>query len=123
MAHQAFAEVEETQDPNLAVEVIEIYRKYIDRVNNDDDDSYIANIQVGRLYRFAGRPEVALNVFLQGIKLRPEWPTAYCEIAESYVMHGHNKLAIQWARLARKAAVRDISRSLRSWKRTSSTAP
>ena len=108
MAHQAFAEVEETQDPNLAVEVIEIYRKYIDRVNNDDDDSYIANIQVGRLYRFAGRPEVALNVFLQGIKLRPEWPTAYCEIAESYVMHGHNKLAIQWARLARKAAVRDI---------------
>lgn len=108
MAHEGFAEVEETRDKKLAKEVIAIYREFINLIDVDDDDSYIANIQVGRLFRIADEPSNALNTFLQGIKLRPGWPTAYCEIAETYVLHQHNELAIQWARLTRKAGVRGI---------------
>ncbi len=108
MGHEGFAEAEETRDKKLAKEVINIYREFINLIDTDDDDSYIANIQVGRLFRIADQPSDALNTFLQGIKLRPEWPTAYCEIAETYVIHKHNELAIQWARLARKAGVRGI---------------
>lgn len=121
MAHEIYSEVDDLvasarQDGDvrlhdsiriLAKEALDLYRRFID-TRAPDDDGYVANTQVGRLYRILDEHQKAINIFLQGIKLRPKWPSAYCEIAETYLLIGYHDLAIRWAEVCMRATALDL---------------
>lgn len=103
MAHETFeAAVQNGNDETTAAAALELYKKFIDKMD-PDDDAYLANLHVGRLYRMLGKHQSAINIFLQGIKMMPTWPACYVEIAETYFEINYFELAVQWAQTCYRA--------------------
>lgn len=90
---------------------IKLYRDYIE-MSPPDDDSYICNSSVAHCLRLLGRFNDAINVDLQGVKMRPTWPSAYVGVAETYHAMEDYEQAIEWCQTCRKACDTPDSLSL-----------
>lgn len=68
-------------------EAIKMYGAF-GRLNPTSDDAYIANHRIGDAYRMLGEYPKALDVAMQGIKIRPRWP-------ESWALATHSMLGMR----------------------------
>lgn len=104
MAHETYEAALELPDGRekakaLAV-ALKLYREYIDSTPADDD-SYICNRQSADILRTLGKFSEALDIDLQGVKVKPTWPGSYLGIADTYIAMGAYEDAITWARMTR----------------------
>lgn len=92
-ANELFAEAYflfEQKDPQCGLyfqEAIKAYRDF-GQTNPSSDDAYIANYRIGDALRMMGQWPRAIDVAMQGIKIRPRWP-------DSWVLASHNMLGMK----------------------------
>lgn len=79
---------------------LRLYRQYID-YTPADDDSYVCNRECAEILRKLGKFDEALDIDLQGVKIKPNWPASYNGIAETYFAMGAYEDAVKWARNTR----------------------
>lgn len=107
MGHQTIAMAEEAKSradqQALYQAALRYYRQYSELVGGaDDDEMYFVNNLMADILLNLGRPGDSINLALQGIKMRPLWPSSYVAIAEAHYRAGSYDDALTWAEMTLK---------------------
>jgi len=82
---------------------IDAYQRYL-KVGFWDDELYLAHLRLAGLYRARDRFDTAIDIALAALKLHPDWPHAYFDLARSYYFRQDWAKVIHWTDLGRQMA-------------------
>ncbi len=90
----------EYADSGDTTRAIETLQRYV-TIGTWADERYLAQVQIGDLFRRHGKYSDALDAYLAALKIHPQWPDAYFGLAATYYFLRDWSKVLHWTDTAR----------------------